>query len=84
MCLHCLSLPLYFISLDILQIISFAQPSLDLSLLFSTITVASEFIFSVGDRVIDETRAKLLSDVVEVLVTTDDWIESTKKMCKCL
>ena len=47
-------------------------------------TVASESAFSVGGRVIDETRAKLLPDVVEALVTTDDWIESKKKMSKYL
>ncbi|XP_071917021.1 zinc finger BED domain-containing protein RICESLEEPER 2-like [Coffea arabica] len=42
--------------------------------------VASESACSVGGRVIDETRAKLLPDVVETLVTIDDWIESKKKM----
>nr|XP_027126005.1 zinc finger BED domain-containing protein RICESLEEPER 2-like [Coffea arabica] len=49
-------------------------------LVVPTTTVASESAFSVGDRVIDETRAKLLPDVVKALVTTDDWIESKKKM----
>ncbi|XP_028116569.1 zinc finger BED domain-containing protein RICESLEEPER 2-like [Camellia sinensis] len=41
-------------------------------------TVASEVAFSVGGRVIDETRASLLSDIVEALITCNDWIESTK------
>ena len=38
--------------------------------------MASESAFSVGDRVIDETLAKLLLDMVETLVTTDAWIET--------
>ena len=41
--------------------------------------MASESAFSIGGWVIDETRAKLLLDMVETLVTTDDWIESKKK-----
>ncbi|CAL5322271.1 unnamed protein product [Camellia sinensis] len=41
-------------------------------------TVASEAAFSVGGRVIDETRASLLPDIVEALITCNDWIESTK------
>lgn len=35
-------------------------------------TVASVSAFSVGGRVIDETRASLLPDIVEALVTTSD------------
>ncbi|KAL3516783.1 hypothetical protein ACH5RR_023685 [Cinchona calisaya] len=42
-------------------------------------TVASESAFSVGGRVIDESRAALLPDVVEALVTTSDWLETKKK-----
>ncbi|CAL5353396.1 unnamed protein product [Camellia sinensis] len=41
-------------------------------------TVASAAAFSVGGRVIDETRASLLPDIVEALITCNDWIESTK------
>ncbi|KAF7130256.1 hypothetical protein RHSIM_Rhsim10G0050500 [Rhododendron simsii] len=43
-------------------------------------TVASEAAFSVGGRVIDESRASLLPDIVEALMTTNDWIESRKKI----
>ena len=42
-------------------------------------TVASESTFSVGGRVIDESRASLLPDIVEALITTSDWLESRKK-----
>ncbi|KAL0322028.1 UNVERIFIED_CONTAM: putative AC transposase [Sesamum calycinum] len=42
-------------------------------------TVASEAAFSIGGRVIDESRACLLPDVVEVLVVADDWIGSIPK-----
>lgn len=42
-------------------------------------TVASEAAFSVGGRVIDETRASLLPDIVEALMTCNDWIESRNK-----
>ncbi|CAL5360825.1 unnamed protein product [Camellia sinensis] len=45
-------------------------------------TVASEAAFSVGGRVIDETRASLLPDIVEALITCNDWIESTKNRSK--
>ena len=45
-------------------------------------TIASESAFSIGGRVIDETRASLLPDIVEALVTTDDWIESRKQKRK--
>ena len=41
--------------------------------------MASESAFSIGGWVIDGTRVKLLLDVVETLVTADDWIESKKK-----
>ncbi|KAL7237599.1 hypothetical protein ACSBR2_003828 [Camellia fascicularis] len=41
-------------------------------------TVASEAAFSVGGRVIDETRASLLPDIVEALITCNDWIKSPK------
>ncbi|KAI8528096.1 hypothetical protein RHMOL_Rhmol12G0124700 [Rhododendron molle] len=43
-------------------------------------TVASEAAFSVGGRVIDESRASLLPDIVEALMTANDWIESPKKI----
>ena len=36
--------------------------------------MALEYVFSIGGWVIDETRAKLLLDMVETLVITDDWI----------
>ena len=49
-----------------------------------TTTVASEFVFSVGGKVIDKTCAKLLLEVVEALMITDDWIESKKKKSKYL
>ncbi|GFZ19691.1 hypothetical protein Acr_28g0003960 [Actinidia rufa] len=42
-------------------------------------TVASDAAFSVEGRMIDETRASLLSDIVEALVKTNDWTESRKK-----
>ena len=42
-------------------------------------TVASEAAFSVRGRMIDGTCASLLSDIVEALVKTNDWIESRKK-----
>ena len=45
-------------------------------------TVASESAFSVGGRVIDETRASLLPDVVEALITTGDWLPLKKKRSK--
>ena len=45
-------------------------------------TVASEAAFSVGGRVIDESRASLLPDIVEALITTSDWIESKRKRSK--
>ena len=37
--------------------------------------MASESAFSVGRWMINETHAKLLLDMVETLVTIDDWIE---------
>ena len=37
--------------------------------------MASEFAFSVGGWIIDETCAKLVPDIIETLVITDDWIE---------
>jgi len=40
--------------------------------------VASESAFSVGGRVISEERASLKLDIVEALLTTDDWIESKR------
>ncbi|KAH7857245.1 hypothetical protein Vadar_010515 [Vaccinium darrowii] len=42
-------------------------------------TVASEAAFSVGGRVIDETPASLLPDIIEALMTCNDWIESPNK-----
>ncbi|KAF7152450.1 hypothetical protein RHSIM_Rhsim01G0167800 [Rhododendron simsii] len=39
-------------------------------------TVAWEAAFSVGGRIIDESRASLLPDIVEALMTTNNWIES--------
>ena len=41
-------------------------------------TVASESAFSVGGRVIDERRSYLAPEIVEALLTTSDWLESTK------
>ncbi|KAF7153995.1 hypothetical protein RHSIM_Rhsim01G0175300 [Rhododendron simsii] len=43
-------------------------------------TVALEAAFSVGGRVIDESCASLLPDIVEALMTANDWIESPKKI----
>lgn len=40
--------------------------------------VASESAFNVGGRVIDETRASLLPEEVEALITTADWIPSRR------
>lgn len=45
-------------------------------------TVASEAVFSVGGRVIDESRACLLPDAVEALVVADDWIGPISKTSK--
>ncbi|KAL0378515.1 UNVERIFIED_CONTAM: Zinc finger BED domain-containing protein RICESLEEPER 2 [Sesamum radiatum] len=42
-------------------------------------TVASEAAFSVGGRIIDESRTCLLPDAVEALIVADDWIESIPK-----
>ncbi|KAL6192068.1 hypothetical protein ACLB2K_038455 [Fragaria x ananassa] len=42
-------------------------------------TVASEATFSVGGRVIDESRASMLPETVEALVTTKDWLPSRKR-----
>ncbi|KAK4385849.1 putative AC transposase [Sesamum angolense] len=42
-------------------------------------SVASEAAFSVGGRVIDESRTCLLPDAVEALVVADDWIGSIPK-----
>ncbi|KAA8531308.1 hypothetical protein F0562_006021 [Nyssa sinensis] len=44
-----------------------------------TTTIASEAAFSVGGRVVDESRASLLLEVAKALVTTNDWIASQKK-----
>ncbi|KAL0458973.1 UNVERIFIED_CONTAM: putative AC transposase [Sesamum latifolium] len=44
-----------------------------------TTTVASEAAFSIGGRVIDESRTCLLPDAVEALVVADDWIRSIPK-----
>lgn len=41
-------------------------------------TVASESAFSVGGRVIDETRSCLVPEAVGALITTADWIPSRK------
>ena len=45
-------------------------------------TISFESAFSIGGRVIDETRASLLPEIVEALVTTADWIESQKTSSK--
>ncbi|KAL0439263.1 UNVERIFIED_CONTAM: Zinc finger BED domain-containing protein DAYSLEEPER [Sesamum latifolium] len=42
-------------------------------------TVASESAFSIGGRVIDESRTCLLPDAVEALIVADDWIGSIPK-----
>mgnify|MGYP004703485519 CR=1 FL=1 len=41
-----------------------------------------ESTFSIDGLVIEETHVKLLLDMVETLVTTDDWIESKKNRVK--
>lgn len=46
-------------------------------------TVTSEASFSIGGRVIDESRASLLPKIVEALVTTKDWLPSRKRKSKC-
>lgn len=45
-----------------------------------TATVASESAFSIGGRVIDESRSCLLPDAVEALITTSDWIPSRRNL----
>ncbi|KAK4394190.1 Zinc finger BED domain-containing protein DAYSLEEPER [Sesamum angolense] len=45
-------------------------------------TVASEAAFSVGGRVINESRTCLLPDAIEALVVADDWIGSIPKKSK--
>ncbi|KAL0453469.1 UNVERIFIED_CONTAM: putative AC transposase [Sesamum latifolium] len=45
----------------------------------SATTIASEATFSIGGRVIDESRACLLLDVVETLVVFHEWIGSIPK-----
>uniref|UniRef100_A0A5B6ZS64 Putative zinc finger BED domain-containing protein RICESLEEPER 2-like isoform X2 n=1 Tax=Davidia involucrata TaxID=16924 RepID=A0A5B6ZS64_DAVIN len=42
-------------------------------------TIASEAAFNVGGRVVDASYTSLLPEVVEALVTTNDWIESRNK-----
>ncbi|KAL0404464.1 UNVERIFIED_CONTAM: Zinc finger BED domain-containing protein DAYSLEEPER [Sesamum radiatum] len=42
-------------------------------------TIASESAFSVGGRVIDESRTCLLPDAIEALIVADDWIGSISK-----
>uniref|UniRef100_A0A7N0V8U3 Transposase n=1 Tax=Kalanchoe fedtschenkoi TaxID=63787 RepID=A0A7N0V8U3_KALFE len=42
-------------------------------------TVASEAVFSIGGRVVDDHRASLLPEIVGALITTQDWIEPPKK-----
>ena len=41
-------------------------------------TVVSESAFSVGGRVIDDRRSCLAPEIVEALLTINDWLESTK------
>ena len=42
-------------------------------------TVASKATFSIGGRVINESRASMLPETVEALVTTKDWLLSRKR-----
>lgn len=41
-------------------------------------TVASEFVFSVGGRVLDPHRSSLKSDTVEAIISTRDWLFGKK------
>ncbi|KAK1280524.1 hypothetical protein QJS04_geneDACA024144 [Acorus gramineus] len=41
-------------------------------------SVASEAAFSVGGRILDDSRLSLNPDIVEALVTVQDWVESRK------
>ncbi|KAF7142207.1 hypothetical protein RHSIM_Rhsim05G0219300 [Rhododendron simsii] len=60
-----------------------AMMTRDILAVLATI-VASEAAFSVGGRVIDESRASLLPDIVEAVMTANDWIESPKKISQVL
>ncbi|KAK1262103.1 hypothetical protein QJS04_geneDACA020360 [Acorus gramineus] len=45
-------------------------------------SVASEAAFSVGGRILDDSRLSLNPDIVEALVTVQDWVESRKNKGK--
>uniref|UniRef100_A0A7N2M6I6 HAT C-terminal dimerisation domain-containing protein n=1 Tax=Quercus lobata TaxID=97700 RepID=A0A7N2M6I6_QUELO len=49
-----------------------------LSILISTFT--SKFVFSVGERVIDQFRSTPNPDVIESLVCTKDWLYGDKEL----
>nr|XP_019703385.2 zinc finger BED domain-containing protein RICESLEEPER 1-like [Elaeis guineensis] len=59
------------------QYLTLAKMARDILAIPAT-TVASESAFSVGGRVIDERRSCLAPEIVEALLTTSDWLESTK------
>ena len=42
-------------------------------------TVASEFPFSTGGRVLTDTRNRLASDVIEMTICGKDWLDAEKR-----
>ena len=43
-------------------------------------TVASESVFSAGNRVLDERRSRLKEDILEALICVKDWLFADRRM----